>query len=77
MAKEEFESAKKRFMNGDEAFESGDLSAACQFYIIEKNADGLLSVANALIKKGREEEANKILQEAYRLEALKKNGVDK
>jgi len=71
----EYKLSHHRFKSGKEAFDAGDLSAAIQYYIHEKNVDGLLYAANVLMEKGRKEEADKILKEAYRLEALK-NGVE-
>ncbi len=67
----------KRFRNGDEAFEKGDLPAAIQLYVMQGNADKLLGIADFLSEKGRQDEADKVYRKAHEMMEEKLKRVDK
>jgi len=56
-----------KISRGDAYLLNKDISAATQQYIIEGDLIGLQKVAEALIKKNRKDEADKILDKAFEI----------
>jgi TolA-binding protein len=65
-----------RASKGDFDLLRGDLSGAIQDFIKKQDIDGLFDVAKELYRRGKNEEAQKVLTEAYKISPKTEKKVD-